>query len=220
MNTISNKNGDLSIISHRYIGKKQLLKINYKKKLYDFKLNLIGKIQLKNVLMSMIAASMNNINFKKIVNVVEKIKPVSGRLEKIGSIKNNSSVILDYAHTPDALRICLQNIKDQFKNRKISLVFGCGGERDKFKRPAMGKIANTYCDKIYLTDDNPRNENPKKIRQSIKKGINKKKLFEISNRENAIGQAIKDLLSGEVLVVAGKGHEKIQDYGNYKKIFR
>ena len=219
INTISNKNGDLSIISHRYFGEKQLLRINYKKKLYNFELNLIGKIQLKNVLMSMIAANMNNIDFKKIVNVIEKIKPVSGRLEKIGSIKNNSSVILDYAHTPDALRLCLQNIKDQFKNRKLSVVFGCGGERDKFKRQIMGKIVNKYCDKIYLTDDNPRNENPKKIRQSIKKKINKKKLFEISNRESAIAHAVQDLLSGEVLVVAGKGHEKTQDYGSYKKKF-
>ena len=219
LNTISNKNGDLSIISHKYLGEKQLLTVNYKKKLYNFELNLIGKIQLKNVLMSMIAANINNINFQNIINVVKKIKPVSGRLEKIGLIKNNSSVILDYAHTPDALRICLQNIKDQFRNRKISIVFGCGGERDKFKRPIMGKIANEYCDKIYLTDDNPRNENPKKIRQSIKKKINKSKLYNISNREKAIGQAIQNLLSGEVLVVAGKGHEKIQDYGSYKKFF-
>jgi len=169
--------------------------------------------------MSMIAANMSNINFKNIVNVVEKIRPVSGRLEKIGSIKNNSSVILDYAHSPDALSLCLQNIKDQFKNRKISIVFGCGGERDKFKRPIMGKIANVYCDKIYLTDDNPRNENPRKIRQSIKKKINVNKLFDIANREKAIGQAIQDLSSGEILVIAGKGHEKIQDYGSYKKKF-
>ncbi len=219
LNTISKKNGDLSIVSHEYLGEKQLLKINYKKKLYNFELNLIGKIQLKNVLMSMIAANMSNIDFKKIINVANKIKSVSGRFEKIGLIKNNSSVILDYAHTPDALRLCLQNIKDQFKNRKISIVFGCGGERDKFKRPIMGKIANEYCDKIYLTDDNPRNENPKKIRQSIKKKINRKKLFDISSREKAIDQAIQDLLSGEVLVVAGKGHEKNQDYGSYKKKF-
>ncbi len=219
LSTISNKKGDLSIVSHKYLGEKQLLKINYKKKLYSFQINLIGKIQLKNILMSMIAANMSNINFKNIIKVVENIKPVSGRLEKIGSIKNNSVVILDYAHTPDALRFCLQNIKDQFKNQKISIVFGCGGERDKFKRPMMGKIADEYCDKIYLTDDNPRNENPKTIRQNIKKKINRKKLFDISNREKAIAEAIEDLLCGEVLVVAGKGHEKTQDYGNYKKKF-
>ena len=217
--TISNKYGDLSIISHKYDGEKQLVKIKYKKKIYNFELNLIGKVQLKNVLMSMIASHISNIDFKNIVNFVHKIKPVYGRLEKIGSIKNNSFVILDYAHTPDALISCLQNIKDQFKNKKISIVFGCGGDRDKLKRPSMGKIANEYCDKIYLTDDNPRNENPAKIRASIKKKINKSKLYEISNREKAIDQAIQNLLTGEILVVAGKGHEKIQDYGTFKRFF-
>ena len=98
-----------------------------------------------------------------------KIRSVPGRLEKIGHLKNNSIVILDYAHTPDALEVCLKNIHEQFKLRKINLVFGCGGERDKPKRKIMGKIANNYCDKIFLTDDNPRYENPKKIRNQIKK---------------------------------------------------
>ncbi len=97
----------------------------------------------------------------------------------------------------------LQNIKDQFSNRKISIIFGCGGDRDKAKRLQMGRIANKFCHKIYLTDDNPRNENPAKIRASIKKKINKSKLYEISNREKAIDQAIQNLLTGEILVVAG-----------------
>ncbi len=219
LQTISNKYGDLSIISHEYLGEKQLVKIKYKKKLYNFELNLIGKVQLKNVLISMIASHISNINFQNIINFAHKIKPVEGRLEKVGSIKNNSFVILDYAHTPDALRTCLQNIKDQFKNKKISIVFGCGGNRDKLKRPLMGKIANEYCDKIYLTDDNPRNEDPKKIRGSIKKKIKKSKLYDISNRGKAIHQAIQDLSTGEILVVAGKGHEKIQDYGTFKIFF-
>ena len=128
-------------------------------------------------------------------------------------------VILDYAHTPDALNICLENLKDQFKDRKISIVFGCGGDRDKFKRPRMGKIANYYCEKVYLTDDNPRTENPKKIRKEIKRKIKKSKILEIPQREKAIEQAINNLSSGEILVVAGKGHENIQDYGKSKRFF-
>ena len=219
LHTISDKCGDLSIISHKYNGEKQLVKIKYKKKIYNFELNLIGKIQLKNVLISMIASHLSNINFENIVNFIHKLKPVYGRLEKVGSIKNNSFVILDYAHTPDAIKTCLQNIKDQFKSKRISVVFGCGGDRDKFKRPSMGKIANEYCDRIYLTDDNPRNEDPKKIRISISKKINKSKLYDISNRGKAIDQAIQDLSTGEILVVAGKGHEQIQDYGKFKNFF-
>ena len=82
---------------------------------------------------------------------------------------------MDYAHTPDALEASLKSLKEQFKNKKISIVFGCGGDRDKAKRPMMGKIANKYCDRVYLTDDNPRYENPKSIRKSIRKNINKSK---------------------------------------------
>ena len=216
---ISYKKSELSIIYHKYLDEKQLLKFKYKKNIYTTEINLIGKIQIKNILMAMLAAEKSNISFKKINRVISKLKPVNGRLEKIGKIKNNSCVILDYAHTPDALRTCLQNLNDQFRNRKISIVFGCGGERDKSKRSEMGKIANQYCTKVYLTDDNPRKENPKKIRTQIKKKITKSKLYEIPNRMNAIEESIKNLLSGEVLVVAGKGHENIQDYGLSKKFF-
>ena len=115
-------------------------------------------------------------------------------------------ILLDYAHTPDALKICLQNIKDQFQNRKISLVFGCGGERDKNKRPMMGKIANNYCDNIYLTDDNPRNENPKNIRKMLKKYCPKG--FEIPNRKKAIHYAISRLDLNDILITTKKIRNK------------
>ena len=217
--TISNNSSKLKIISHEYQDEKQIVKINYNKNTYKFETRLIGKIQIKNILMAMIAATKSNLNFKKIIKTIDYLKPVSGRLEQIGNIKNNSKVILDYAHTPDALEASLKSLKEQFKNRKISIVFGCGGDRDKVKRPMMGKIANHYCDKIYLTDDNPRYENPKNIRTSIRKNINKSKIYEIANRANAIKKAIFDLKTGDILIVAGKGHEKIQEYKKIKKLF-
>ena len=217
--TISNNKGNLKIISHEYNNEKQLVKIKYSKNIYKFETKLIGKIQIKNILMAMIAATKSNISFKKIVNTIVNIKPVKGRLEQIGIIKNNSKVILDYAHTPEALKTSLKNLQEQFKNKKISIVFGCGGNRDKTKRPMMGKIASQYCDRIYLTDDNPRYENPKTIRTSIRKKINKSKTYEISDRANAIKKAIFDLKTGDILIVAGKGHEKIQEYKKIKKIF-
>ena len=219
LKTILNNKSSISLIYHKYLGEKQFVKIKYKNLIYSFSLKLIGKIQIKNILMAMLAAENNNLKFEKIVNKISKIKPVNGRLEKIGKIRNNSIVILDYAHTPDALNICLENLQDQFAGRKISIVFGCGGDRDKFKRPSMGKIANQYCDKVYLTDDNPRTENSKKIRSEIKRKIRKSKVLEIPRREKAIERAIKNLNSGEILVVAGKGHENIQDYGKSKRFF-
>ena len=217
--TISNYKGNLEIISHEYNNEKQIVKIKYNKNIYKFKTRLIGKIQIKNILMATIAATKSGLSFKKIVNTINNLKPVNGRLEQIGIIKNNSKVILDYAHTPDALKTSLVSLREQFKNRKISIVFGCGGDRDKTKRPIMGKIANQYCDRVYLTDDNPRYENPIKIRTAIRKNINKSKIYEISNRANAIKKAIFDLKTGDILMVAGKGHEIIQEYKKIKKLF-
>jgi murE/murF fusion protein len=217
--TIANNGSNLEIISHEYHNEKQLVKIKYNKNIYKFETRLIGKIQIKNILMAMIAATKSNLSFKKIINTIDSLKPVSGRLEQIGNIKNNSKVILDYAHTPDALEASLKSLKEQFRNKKISIVFGCGGDRDKAKRPMMGKIANQYCNRIYLTDDNPRYENPKTIRNSIRKNINKSRIYEIANRANAIKKAILDLKTGDILIVAGKGHEKIQEYKKIKKLF-
>ena len=217
--TISNRKSNLSMISHKYFQDKQLIEIKYKNKIHKFKTGLIGKIQIKNILMAMLAAEKSGLNFEQITNVINKVKPVSGRLEEVGTTKNNSKILLDYAHTPAALEICLQNLKEQFKGKKISIVFGCGGNRDQSKRETMGKIANYYCDKIYLTDDNPRNENPKKIRQVIKKKLAKSKVYESPDRSKAIKKAILDLKIGDILIIAGKGHENTQDYGVSKKPF-
>jgi len=216
--SLEGSKNDFKILSHSFLGESQLLKIRYKNHILDVKLNLIGKIQLKNILMSIIVASNHNLSLDKIFNIIPKIKPIEGRLEKIGQIKNKSKVILDYAHTPEALKVCLLNLREQFPYKKIILLFGCGGNRDQNKRHKMGKIACTYSDKIYLTDDNPRYENPKKIRREIKKGIKKTKVIEISDRAKAIKESIRDLKTGNILMVAGKGHEKIQDSG-YKKIY-
>ncbi len=219
LSLIHSKKKGVSLISHSYKNEQQILKINFKNKDYLIKLNLIGKVQIKNILMAILAASKSGLKSKKIINIIHKIKPVEGRLEKIGNIKNHSKVVLDYAHTPAALELSLMNLKEQFPHSKISLVFGCGGNRDFQKRSIMGSIAKKYSDKIYLTDDNPRNENPSKIRNDIKKGIKNVMLYEIANRKLAINQAIKNLNTGELLLVAGKGHEKIQDYGNKKLFF-
>ena len=218
LKSISDCSMNFKVLSHSFIGDSQLLKIRYKNLTTDIKLNLIGKIQIKNLLMSIIAANNDELSLKKIFSVIPKIKPIEGRFEKIGEIKNKSRVILDYAHTPEALKICLLNLKQQFPKKKIVLLFGCGGNRDQNKRSKMGQIASNYSDEIYLTDDNPRLENPKKIRSEIKKGIKKTKIIEISNRAKAISKAIRKLNTGDILLVAGKGHEIIQDFGN-KKIY-
>ena len=217
--TLNRKSKNFKILSHSFKGDSQILKIKFNNHLKNINLKLIGKIQLKNVLMAIFAAEKSNVNLEKILNVIQNLKSVKGRFEKIGKIKNQSKVILDYAHTPEALKICLLNLREQFPKKKISLLFGCGGNRDKNKRSKMGKIASSYSDEIYLTDDNPRFENPNRIRDDIKKGIKRKKVIEIADRAEAISESIKNLNTGEILLVAGKGHEKTQDLGKQKIYF-
>ena len=209
---LGSEKSNLKIIDHKYVKGEQKIVFSLNNKTYKFTTDLIGKIQIKNLLMAILAAYKSNLSLPKIIKTLRKIKSVPGRFQKIGNIKNKSIVILDYAHTPEALEVCLKNIREQYKLRKINLVFGCGGERDKPKRKIMGKIANNYCNKIYLTDDNPRRENPNKIRKDIKINILKKKLFEIPSRELAIKTAIKNIKSEDILIVAGRGHENYQEY--------
>ncbi|MDC1483699.1 UDP-N-acetylmuramoyl-L-alanyl-D-glutamate--2,6-diaminopimelate ligase, partial [Pelagibacteraceae bacterium] len=216
---LSKGSNGIDIYLHQFKDDKQIIEIIHNQKHYKLQTDLIGKIQLKNLFMAMLAAKKSNLKFDKIVKLASRVKSVSGRFEKIGTLKNKSKVILDYAHTPDALNTCLSNLKEQFENKRIFIVFGCGGNRDKDKRPMMGKIANQYCDRVYLTDDNPRNENPQKIRLAIKKTIDKSKIFEIASRSKAIHKAIFDLNTGDILVIAGKGHEQTQDYGKFVNKF-
>ena len=210
--TIGNAKSSIKIVDHQYLKDEQKVLLKYQNKKFSFQTKLVGKVQIKNLLMSIMAAVKSDIPLENILKIISKIKPVNGRLEKIGTLYNNGIVILDYAHTPDALTTCIKNVKEQFKLRKINLVFGCGGERDKPKRKLMGKIADKYCNKIYLTDDNPRSEDPKKIRKDIKSNISKNKLLEIPSRKRAIKSAILNIKSNEVVIIAGKGHEVFQEY--------
>ena len=213
--TIGTESGYVKILDHTFIRNKQVIKILIDLKIYYLKVSLIGYFQIKNLLMAILAAKNCGINYKNIFNKIKKIKPVSGRLECVASFKNNSNIIVDFAHTPDALEQSLISIKKHF-NKEIIIVFGCGGERDKFKRVLMGKIAKKYCKQIIITDDNPRNESPLKIRKQIIKSC-KDLAINIGNRKKAIETGINLLKHNEILFVAGKGHEKTQDYG-YKII--
>ena len=167
--------------------------------------------KIKNLAMAFQAAKLCGLKSQFILKSLKKIKDVDGRLQLIKTFKNNINVFIDYAHTPDALSQTLKSLKQVFGNN-ISLVFGCGGERDKQKRPLMAKIANINCKKIYITDDNPRNENPQKIRNQLLKYISKNKAFNIGKRELAIKRAIQNAKINEVILVAGKGHEEKQIY--------
>ncbi len=174
---------------------------------------LIGLFQIKNLAMAALAARLCNLDDSKIKSAFKKIKNVEGRLDLIKRYPNNIRIFIDYAHTPDALYEVIKSLKNNYNNN-ISLVFGCGGERDKKKRPLMAKIAKRFCKKIYVTDDNPRKENPKKIRKEITKYLKGIEYFNIGDRSIAIKKAVLNAEPNETILIAGKGHENYQDYGN------
>ena len=199
------------------ISKKRQLKLLDSNKIFNdikkLSLSLFGSFQKRNLSMAILAARLCNLNDTKIRRALKKIKNVDGRLELIKKYPNDIKVFIDYAHTPDALQEVIKSLKNNL-NTNISLVFGCGGERDFKKRPLMAKIAKSFCDKIYVTDDNPRKENPKKIRKEIINHLKGSNYFNIGNRSEAIKEAISRAEPNEIILIAGKGHENYQDYGN------
>ena len=195
----------------------KIIKANKYSEIKKQKNSLIGGFQIKNLLMSIAAAKLCGLRKKEIDFALKKIKSVDGRLELIKILPNNSKVYIDFAHTPGALSTVLKSLRKNYTG-KISLVFGCGGERDQKKRGEMAKIARRLTDKIYVTDDNPRRESPKKIREMIIKKLKKANYLEIGNRSKAIKTAIQRSEPGEIILIAGKGHETTQDYG--KKILK
>ena len=141
---------------------------------------------------------------------LEHLEGAKGRLERVGD-RNGAPVFVDYAHKPDALAKALQALRPYAKRRLI-VVFGAGGDRDTGKRPLMGEIASANADRVIVTDDNPRSEDPAEIRKAILQAV--PTAVEIGDRGEAIRTAINELKRGDVLLIAGKGHETGQIIGN------
>ena len=143
---------------------------------------------------------------------------VPGRLEKV-ALKNGGTAFIDYAHTDDALRNVL-NILRTVTSRELTVVFGCGGDRDHTKRPRMGLVAAELADHLVLTSDNPRSENPGDIIQEIESGIPDKIDFQVeADRAKAIELALKSAAAGDVILIAGKGHENYQEINGIRHHF-
>jgi len=213
--SFGSRGNTIKLISHYFLGKKQVIKINFLNKIYNIRADLIGDFQIKNLFAAMLASYLSIKNPDKIISTLSKIRSTTGRMQYVGS-KKKSAVVVDYAHTPDALKKSLQTLTKQF-NKKVDIVFGCGGDRDRGKRYKMGKIAQQFASKIYLTNDNPRSENPISIIKQIKKGCSRSKV--ILDRKIAIKSAIKNLKTDSILLIAGKGHENYQIINNQKKYF-
>jgi UDP-N-acetylmuramoyl-L-alanyl-D-glutamate--2,6-diaminopimelate ligase len=186
----------------------QKLVFSYQEKSYTVDIPLIGKFQIENLLAAMLAVGED---IPATLALLPKVTPVRGRME---TVINDSGkiIVIDYAHTPDALEKALQELRPYLtQGKQLWVVFGCGGDRDTGKRPQMGAIANRYADQIIVTDDNPRTEAAQGIRKAILEACPDG--VEVADRAHAITHAIENMEAGDVLLIAGKGHETYQIIG-------
>lgn len=186
--------------------------LQYKEEKHVVTMPLRGDYQCSNVIAAISAVKELGFSLNEICKVVPQVTLPEGRFQKI---ENSLGIMIyiDYAHTPDAMKMLLQTVRKQAKSRVI-VVFSCGGERDKIKRPKMGMIASTYADYIILTTDNARSESPQQINEQIIQGFSSAQLYEIQlDRKQAIEQALTLAKKDDTVVILGKGHEKTQHVG-------
>jgi len=177
---------------------------------YKVRLPLVGAFQAANALCAAGLAVVNGEKPDDVIAALEHLQGVSGRLELAARTPEAAPVFVDYAHTPDALANAMEALRPHTRRRLI-LLFGCGGDRDPGKRPIMGSIAAKHADKVIVTDDNPRSEDPAAIRWAILSACPGAQ--EIGDRATAITAAVSELRAGDVLLIAGKGHERGQIVG-------
>lgn len=207
---------DLIIEDKGYSDNQRHFKISYAGKSCDGVMPHLGKFNLANAGAAISTAIGLGYDFDKAIDLLSNAPQVPGRVEKV-IMGQPYEVIIDYAHTPDALENLLTGVDTSGK--KI-LVFGCGGDRDKTKRPIMGQVAVKYADKVIITSDNPRNEEPGRIITDIQKNIGGESEYSvIEKREEAISQALAIASTGDLVIIAGKGHEDYQIVGNTRHYF-
>jgi UDP-N-acetylmuramoyl-L-alanyl-D-glutamate--2,6-diaminopimelate ligase len=171
---------------------------------------LLGEFQALNALCAMGLAIATGVPAEVAAGAVARLGGVPGRLEFVAEGAGGSPIVVDYAHTPDALATVLRALRPH-ASRRLAVVFGCGGDRDPGKRPLMGRVATLSADRVYVTDDNPRSEDPGEIRRAILAAA--PAAVEIGDRRRAIETAIAELGPGDLLLIAGKGHETGQIVG-------
>jgi len=200
----------IRVAASRIDGFAQWLELEHRGRRYSVHLPLVGEFQIENAVVAAGLAIGTGSAPERVFAALERLEGAKGRLERVGECRG-APIFVDYAHKPDALAKALQALRPYAK-RKLVVVFGAGGDRDAGKRSIMGAIATENADEVIVTDDNPRSENPAAIRAAILAAA--KGAAEIGDRAEAIGKAIAGLAAGDVLLIAGKGHETGQIIGD------
>ena len=173
---------------------------------------LIGRFNVYNLVAAIAAANACGIRPRESVAAIANAPQVPGRMENVGNA-GGATVFVDYAHTPDAIENACRTLKE-LNPRRLITIFGCGGDRDKGKRPLMAAAAARHSDAVVITSDNPRSEDPLAIIREIEPGMGGKGHITIPDRAEAIAHAVKNALSGDIILIAGKGHETTQTFAN------
>ncbi len=192
----------------------QEIEINILGKQYTCNIKLLGRYNLYNLLGAVGGMKLLGYSDEEIINKIPSIKGAPGRFEPV-KVESDATFIVDYAHTGDALENILKSI-NEFKTNRVITIFGCGGDRDKTKRPIMGKIAEKYSDVVIVTSDNPRTENPETIIDDIVVGFEGNEYIREEDREKAIEKAVEIARKDDIILIAGKGHEDYQIIGREK----
>jgi UDP-N-acetylmuramoyl-L-alanyl-D-glutamate--2,6-diaminopimelate ligase len=204
------KGEDIRLLSQQPLPDGQKLSLLVLGKRYDLTIPLVAEFQAMNACAALGLVLAGDSDVDAVVNALTRLTPVPGRIELAATRRNGAGVYVDYAHTPDALETVLKALRPHAQ-RKLVAVFGCGGDRDPGKRPMMGAIGAKLADVAIVTDDNPRTEDPALIRRQVMAAAPGAR--EIGSRRDAIFTAVAELQAGDVLVVAGKGHEQGQIVG-------
>lgn len=213
--TVGREGAYIEILSIKQEGYGQRVEVRHVGEKTSFHLPLTGEFQVSNALVAAALAMATGVDRAQAFPALAELKGAKGRLELVGERKD-SAIFIDYAHTPDALKVALTALRP-YARGKLVVVFGCGGDRDKGKRPQMGAIAAEFADSVIVTDDNPRTEDAAAIRAEVLAGA--KGAVEVADRKAAIEKAIKGLHAGDVLLIAGKGHEDYQIVGADRQHF-
>ncbi len=201
---------DIRLLKAERAGDGQRLTIDVFGRRQTVRLPLIGAFQVDNALCALGLVLAGGADIDSAIVALEDLTGAPGRLQSVSRLPNGAGVFVDYAHTPDALANVLEALRPYVAGR-LFVVFGCGGDRDAGKRPEMGRVAAELADVVVVTDDNPRSESPAEIRRQILAAVPGAR--EIADRAAAIRMAVAELVAGDLLVVAGKGHERGQIVG-------
>ncbi|MDA5555279.1 UDP-N-acetylmuramoyl-L-alanyl-D-glutamate--2,6-diaminopimelate ligase [Shimia sp. MMG029] len=209
--TVGKGDADLALTAQRLDATGQDVRFTFRGKSYQTRLNLLGGFQAENVLLAAGLAVACGAEPERVFEVLHELQGVRGRMQLAATRANGAAVYVDYSHTPDSVATALKALRPHVMGRLI-IVVGAGGDRDTTKRPLMGQAAAEFADVVFVTDDNPRSEDPATIRAAVMEGA--PEATEVGDRAEAILRAVDALEPGDALLIAGKGHETGQEIGD------